>query len=109
MELKEFVRSTLLEIVEGVSEAQKALIEGGSTALINPGASQDLKRAIVDGRPMLQQVEFDVAVTVTETSEMGIGGRLSIVAASIGTQRGRSAESSEVSRVRFHVPITLAV
>jgi hypothetical protein len=52
-------------------------------------------------------VEFDVALTVTETSDKGIGGRLSIAAASIGTQRGASIENSEVSRVRFQIPIAL--
>ena len=107
MELREFVRSTLLEIVSGVSDAQEALIEAGSTAVVNALAAGNLKVHSRRGWPLLQMVEFDVALTVTETTEKGIGGRLSIAAASIGTQRGASVENSEVSRVRFQVPVVL--
>jgi hypothetical protein len=108
MELKEFVRSTLVEIVSGVSEAQAALIESHKTAVINAPVTGD-KRAEYrgSGARLLEMVEFDVALTVTETTDKGIGGRLSIAAASIGTQRGASIENSEVSRVRFKVPIAL--
>ena len=107
MELREFVRSTLLEIVAGVSDAQEALIEDGSTAVINAGATSNLKQHHEGGRRTLEMVQFDVALTVTETTDKGIGGRLSIAAASIGTQRGASIENSEVSRVRFQVPVVL--
>ena len=107
MELREFVRSTLLEIVSGVSDAQEALIEAGSTAVVNALAAGNLKVHSRRGLPLLQMIEFDVALTVTETTEKGIGGRLSIAAASIGTQRGASVENSEVSRVRFQVPVVL--
>ena len=109
MELREFVRSTLLEIVAGVSEAQEALIEGGSTGVINPPASGNINRPEYrgTGSRLLEMVEFDVALTVTETSDKGLGGRLSIAAASIGTQRGTSIENSEVSRIQFQVPIVL--
>jgi hypothetical protein len=108
MELREFVRSTLLEIISGVSDAQKALAEEGSTAVVNALASrQDIKRYSQRGTRLLEMVEFDVALTVTETTDKGIGGRLSIAAASIGSQRGTSIENSEVSRVRFQVPVVL--
>jgi hypothetical protein len=102
MELREFVRSTLLEIISGVSDAQKALIEEGSTAVINAaGAGTNFRQYNHGGVPLIETVEFDVALTVTETSDKGIGGRLSIAAASIGTQRGASIENSEVSRCDF--------
>ena len=107
MELREFVRSTLLEIVAGVTDAQKALDEEGSTAVVNALAAGNLKVHSRRGLPLLQMIEFDVALTVTETTDKGIGGRLSIAAASIGTQRGASVENSEVSRVRFQVPVVL--
>ena len=107
MELREFVRSTLLEIVAGVTDAQKALDEEGSTAVINAPAAGNLKQYYERGTRLLEMVEFDVALTVTETTDKGLGGRLSIAAASIGTQRGTSIENSEVSRVRFQVPVVL--
>jgi hypothetical protein len=109
MELREFVRSTLLEIVAGVTDAQKALAEEDSTAVINAPMSGHINRPEYrgTGSRSLEMVEFDVALTVTETTDKGIGGRLSIAAASIGTQRGSSIENSEVSRVRFQVPIAL--
>ena len=107
MELREFVRSTLLEIISGVTDAQKALDEEGSTAVINAGGTSNLKQHHEGGRRTLEMVQFDVALTVTETTDKGIGGRLSIAAASIGTERGARIENSEVSRVRFQVPIVL--
>jgi hypothetical protein len=75
--------------------------------VINAGSTSSLKLHRPDGWRTLEMVEFDVALTVTETSDKGIGGRLSIAAASIGTQRGASIENSEVSRVRFQIPIAL--
>lgn len=108
MELRDFGRSTLLEIVAGVTDAQKALAQEDSTAVINaPGVGDKRLEYRGTGSRSLEMVEFDVALTVTETSDKGIGGRLSIAAASVGTQRGASVENSEVSRVRFQVPIVL--
>ena len=64
MELKEFVSKTLMQILEGIEEAQSILTdEGGS---INPDIYGTAKGLTVYGGRELEHVEFDVAVTITE-------------------------------------------
>jgi len=92
MELKDFVSQTITSIIEGVREAQASAQDG---AYVNP---------VMAARP----IEFDVAVTVTETTEKKGGGGIA-VAGFIKAEGGglTSSANSSVSRIKFHVPVTL--
>lgn len=107
MELKEFVKKTLLEIVEGVEEAQKAVKEHG--AVVNPkyvkGDSAQIGREYVP----VQDISFEVGLTTSEVTgnDKGIGVVLGPLKAGInGT--GNTSESS-VTRIKFTVPLALPV
>lgn len=105
MELKEFIKTAIADITDAVSELQSELDNG---AIVNPTLPNPiaLKTLTVDDeiRP-IEQLAFDVAVTVTEAS--GIDGSakagISIFGAKIGTET--SARTENVSRLTFSVPI----
>lgn len=107
MELKDFVKTTLVEIAEGVKEAQDATTEMG--AAINPSAMYDnLAKGTMlhDGVP-IQEIEFDVAVVAREEADVTPGGGISIVVLKAEVNGKFAYENTAVNRIRFHVPIAL--
>lgn len=107
MELSEFVKVTLQQIVEGVSSAQDAIAAKGAS--INPTEMEFYK----DGQwsnyshAMPQQVEFDVGLTSTDKkgNTEGIGVFLGSI--NLGKKNDVGVESVAVTRVRFAVPLVL--
>jgi hypothetical protein len=106
MELQQFITESLKQIVDGVVDAQGYVkTKGGS---INP---------VVNGLPnrswdqrtqtLVQEVEFDVAVTTTEGKETkgGIGVVTGILA--IGSQGKTDTSNVALTRLRFIIPIAL--
>lgn len=111
MELKEFVRSALVEISEGILSAQ---IEASHLVAIAPGT--------VDSKPQDQvtDVEFDIAVVVSKSkgasrSKDGkMEGSIQVFDFSLGGSASekktanKSEAHKEVSRIRFKVPVKLS-
>lgn len=109
MDLKEFVSSALQQIIAGVEDAQST-VEGDGE--VNPHIwmaqrADANKQKILESNngKWIHMVEFDVAVTVAEST--GTKGGIGIVVGPIGLgSRGESsAQNSSVSRVKFEVPI----
>ena len=71
MELREFVEKVLADIVAGVKQAQKTTTDTGA-AIVYDASSDTLVQA---GLTPLQAVNFDVALTSTDskTSKGGVG------------------------------------
>lgn len=103
MDLKEFVKTSLIEILGGVKEAQAAVREEDGS--INPPHYGQPKGLTVPGGVELQYVDFDVAVTASEGSELS--GGISVVG--IGAKGSTAELSSSVSRIKFRVPVGLPV
>ncbi len=107
MELKDFVKATLEQIVEGASEAQAAIRKRGG--VVNP-SSMSFQR---DGswntydHAMPQEVQFDVALTATDKrgSSEGIGVFLGSI--NLGKKNESGLEQVAVTRVKFTVPLVL--
>lgn len=70
MQLDEFVKTTILQVIKGVKDAQVEAIEFG--AIVNPRANGGL------GEQTATDVSFDVALSVTGTSAEEMGGRVAI-------------------------------
>jgi hypothetical protein len=109
MKLDDFVRETIVQIARGVHAAAEEVQEFG--ARVNPpveSGSGDKFIQDAGGLIGVQQVEFDVAVTVS--SEATKGGKASIEVMSIlslgGGNTGASAHESQ-SRIKFSIPLTL--
>lgn len=114
MGLKEFISQTLVQIAEGIQDANQQLEK--MDAAINPHffhlkppgspAYGEIDKDCSYQR-VVQLIEFDVAVS-TEKIE-GAQATLGIIIASIGTKGGASTEksNSSVSRIQFGIPMVL--
>ncbi|WP_300349131.1 hypothetical protein [uncultured Alcanivorax sp.] len=115
MNLKDFISESLVEIVEGISDAQSRI--GASKAKVVPCVDNIFTDTQYGGTnsaigwtnegDLIQSVEFDVAVTAVEGTETkgGIGVAAGIFA--LGSQ-GKSHENSQsMSRLKFMVPVSL--
>jgi hypothetical protein len=107
MDLKDFVASSLTQIVEGVKMAQQAT--GASGAWINPATRFSKSDETVNVAPgisaYVHDVEFDVAVTVSDKQGADAGAKLEIFGAKIGGGGNVAYENQAVSRVAFSVPV----
>jgi len=83
MELKEFIAQTMKGIKDGIIESEKQGVK-------------ILKNNYND-------VVFDVAVTIGNTSESGLGGSITVMGINIGGDRKKEETSSAVSRINFHI------
>ena len=93
MDLSEFVRESLTEIIKGVDAAQNA--EAAESGVINPSTSTQ--------KTQVSFVRFDISIEVHSTTEGG--GKLAIA----GVGAGITAEESDrrTSRIQFVVPVAL--
>ncbi len=110
MDLQEFISQTLIQIVNGVTDAQN--IESEKGAKISPSLSGSAEYAAEHGflksdAGPAQIVQFDVAITAKEGT--GTKGGIGVVAGivSLGSTGQSNTENSSVSRVKFSVPVTL--
>ncbi|QDT80171.1 hypothetical protein Mal35_36420 [Gimesia maris] len=104
MELRSFVKTALLDIIEGVKDAQESTPDGTIVpALADNSANAD--RGIM----CIQVIEFEVSVKAEKTS--GSEGKLGVVNSFIGAGiTGRSGkEEGSASVIRFKVPIQFPV
>jgi hypothetical protein len=105
MELREFVKDTLLAVVQGVRDAQDEL-----KGHVNPEPASSANKYASDYKTvaglLAYPVKFDVAVTVTSEANAEGGGKVSIF--SFGSAEGRASAkdgASTVSRLQFQVPV----
>jgi hypothetical protein len=112
MELKEFVKQTLCQIVEGVKEAQAAVTGHGGA--VNPRFSRGAPSEFSSHGFMqthtggfAQFVQFDVALTATEGT--GTKGGVGVVTGmfNLGSAGESKAENTSLSHVKFSVPLSL--
>jgi hypothetical protein len=108
MELKEFIKETLVEILNGVSEAQAELTT--IEAEINPrrkfGKEERERTSMSEHHCPVYDVDFDIAVTVTEGQEAK--ARIAVFTGIFGSGVGADIKSANVSqnRIKFRVPIS---
>jgi hypothetical protein len=116
VELKDFVKQALTEIVLAVREAAKEANTQPDGAVISPRlaggdvGNKTLQVAHEDGLGAAFPVEFDLAVTVTEAAELkaGMGGKAGIISMLTvkGDASGTTADTrTAVQRIKFTVPV----
>jgi hypothetical protein len=109
MDLREFVRTSLTDIVSGISDAQRTEGVGGLIAPDGIGTHQFAvdSGAVNETRIVSTVVKFDVAVTAehTKSGSGGAGIKIAVVEAKLGGEI--EAKDSRVSRVQFSVPILM--
>jgi hypothetical protein len=111
MNLKQFVKEALIELVEGVTEAQSSV---GHDA-VNPMPRHDTKVNNLQsqgytpaaGGGLIQQVEFDVALTTSKATETKGGIGLFVAGIGLGSQGQSDSANTSISRIKFKVPVRL--
>lgn len=102
MELREFVKTTLIEIAQGVIEAKAEYQKMGGE--VNPrGCSMNGQRDVQGA----SQISFDIALTQMDKTDAskGIGVLSSYV--KVGAGKTEEQELSSMSRVSFTVSVKL--
>ena len=115
MQLNEFVRDVLVQIAQGVRDADTKVAEAGgvassATQLGPASAARETHFATLENGAPVFLVDFDVAVSVSEATEGGANAALriaTIFSAGAGTKGEET--TATVSRVRFKVPLALPV
>lgn len=108
MQLREFIKEVLTQIVDGVRDAQQpnggAFVvpasDGGHNYAAHPrfAASARLKSTIVD---------FDVAITAEDADKVEGGAGVKVFSVQFGAKGEVSSKDTTVSRVQFAVPLLL--
>lgn len=102
MDLETFIAETLRQIVNGVQTAQ--LHEDCKEARINSLSAP----GYVGPLPKPTQVDFDVAITVSEGTEKQGKGNIGVASYfGIGGQARSTTGNSSVSRIKFSIPVVL--
>jgi len=111
LDLKDFVRESIVQIVEGIKEAQEKT--KGSGAVVNPELTSQtgdrIPRVLPPGRqynPPAQLLEFDVAVSTTD--EKTAEGRIAVLSAvGVGLKGLLKRGTESASRIKFGVFVVL--
>jgi predicted ATP-dependent Lon-type protease len=109
IELKQFVTETLVQISEGIEEAQRQLKERGSEARINTNmTTADAGHLVTGGRRRpVEYVEFDVAILANEGTETKAGIGLTVASLLKLDAEGKSSQTAgRESRIKFRVPMS---
>lgn len=107
MNLEDFIKTALTEIVSGVASAKSEIQKhGGNTGSISMFGDTKGVRTDKNGR-QIQIVEFDIALAEASGTDTkgGIGVFLGTVG--LGSQGASHGESSSTSRIKFSVPLVL--
>jgi len=108
MELGEFVKESIKQLIDGIVEAQE--YAATKKAAINPlGLIRTEKRGFIVGtseeNPIPQEIDFDIAVSVTEGGEIKAGVGVFAGALGLGTQAKNQDSNTVANRIKFSVPI----
>lgn len=94
MDIKEFTKDTIVQIIEGVNEANESIRQSGAKICSNYGEKPDCEAV------------FDVAVTVVGSEEAQMGGKIQIAQVfGIGASNSETITNQQVSRIQYTVPI----
>jgi hypothetical protein len=102
MKLQDFLRDSLLEIMNGVAEARK--INRNIGGCVEALGKQDASCKFKDGEVGFL-VNFDVAVTVSQKNSKEAGAGIQVVAINAGGRGSAASEHSSITRIQFSVPI----
>lgn len=116
MNLKDFVKETILDIAKAIDEANKEASEQRIDLLVNPyplyeahtGHTEVYKDTTSKrgDRSTVEKIEFDVAVTSSNKSDGSVGSSIDIVGFKIGADGKISDGIENVSRIKFKIPVS---
>ncbi|OWY70391.1 hypothetical protein B7486_16515 [cyanobacterium TDX16] len=108
MELRDFVRNSIVQVVEGIRGAAESVRATG--ARVSPVADEicgyTQQAALIHGeKGVVEYIAFDVAVTtVTEAKKEG-GAGIHVAGIGLGGRGTKGTQDTSVSRLQFRVPV----
>lgn len=107
MNLEDFIKTALTEIVAGVAAARTEMQKHGGNAgsIASYGDSKGV-RTDAEGR-QIQLVEFDIALADASSTDTKGGIGVFLGAVGLGSQGASHGESTTTSRIKFSVPLVL--
>ncbi len=112
MELKDFVADALFQIMKGVKDAasREGMVGTVSPAFkvrpVDSSAPEAAKRRDVDWEKYIQEIEFDIAVTITDKlTGGGKAGAQILSVINLGAEGTTSRENIIVNKIKFAVPV----
>jgi hypothetical protein len=119
MDLRTFIAETLVQIADGINDANAKLTKVGAVANpanVEPSTQQDanIYGVIVPPKDnvlyrVVQAVNIDVAVVAADDRSTKGGIGIVVGAVALGTQGAAAVNNSSQSRVQFSVPMALPV
>jgi hypothetical protein len=111
VELREFVKETLVQITQGVRDAQVLAREAGGAVSPALTAFQQAESYLgrIEGNHPVFLVDFDVAVTATKGKGAGAEAKVTIAPFSVGAGGKVNQAEEKTSRVKFKVPVALPI
>ncbi len=114
MELKEFIKESLSQIIDAVKETQEKYKD--TNVVICPDNIQEVKNGLYildeneydnySSRSKVQNIDMDIAISVTEKEGNKSGlGIAKIINAGISSENAQQNES--ISKIKFSIPIVL--
>ena len=115
MELKDFIKQTLIDIATAIKETNQDV---STDIIVNPknmhGGSKDSSYAYLpdedglakDNRPV-QRIKFDIAVTSGGSIKGEAGAGINVVGLKIGSNGEVEDQHQNESRIQFEIPIAL--
>ena len=108
MQLREFIKEVLTQIVAGVRDAQEP--NGG--AFVVPAGDgghkyADHARFAASARLKSTIVDFDVAITAEDSDKVEGGAGVKVFSVQFGAKGEVASKDTTVSRVQFAVPLLL--
>ncbi len=106
MDLKDFVKETLVQITEGVKEAQEECKKSGCR--INPEYKQEGRRKLyTDDNAPVTEVHFKVGLSSDSTEKNKGGIAVSFATVVLGHSNEHGDSYSSDTSVEFSVPVAL--
>lgn len=108
MELKQFVTDSLVQIFEGVDAAQQEIGDSGQICpVVRKDSIRDANTIPAlsnDGQP-IEYFDFDVAVKIDDSNEVGAKVGISIASFNFGGSGKTVSSEGVVSKIKFRIPV----
>lgn len=114
VDLKDFVRESILDVMKGIAEARADSTVGGQVApVIRDHANIDPSFGVAwHAGAMWSVMKFDIAITASTTTEAGAGAKakfnVAVFQGSLGGDGKIGGHDETVSRVQFQVHCRLS-
>lgn len=116
MELKDFIKETILEISTAIKEANEEAEKNGLNIMVNPDGiyggsaherSYTVQRDEMNTTRIIEEIKFDVAVTTEAEKTGNVKGGIKIASFDIGGGGSLADKNSTISRITFSIPVSL--